>query len=316
MDAVALGSSVGPAVGDYVLAVYPSSPLIPYAVPNEVLFMQGMFQELWGLFGLFAALLGLLYLGRTVALGGPRRRRPAVPREEADAWRVRHLAVIMDGNRRFGKSKYGVATKGHWDGGQTLADFIDWCMEADVEILTVYAFSTENWNRSTDEINSLMRIFEHFSLKIQRTAEEKGICVRFLSTDPERLPPHIQRLTRTIEEATQSYARFRLNVCLSYGGRGEIANACRQIARRVQAGELTPEDIDEQLVSDHLLTAGLPHPDLLLRTSGENRTSNFLPFQTAYSELVFVKKPWPAMTREDLRDVLDQFTQRDRRFGK
>jgi undecaprenyl diphosphate synthase len=153
-------------------------------------------------------------------------------------------------------------------------------------------------------------------LKIQSTAVEKNIRVRFLSSHPEPLPAHIQALTRTIEEATQHGASLCLNVCLSYGSRGEIVNACKSIADKVRAGELGVDQIDERLFARHLLTHDQPDPDLVLRTSGECRVSNYLLYQLAYSELAFVDKPWPAITRDDLNNVLQQYEQRHRRFGK
>jgi len=292
---------------------HPSDPIFPAAVPTDILFMQGVFQELWGLFAVLVAVATAAYLAPLLL----RWSLPAT-QDGIGAFRgaVKHLAVIMDGNRRYGQAKYGSATKGHWDGGKTLSNFIDWCLEADIEVLTVYAFSTENWNRSAEEIKVLMAIFEHYFTHIQQTAAEKGVRVTFLSSDPTPLPDHIAGLMRAIEEATAAGSRLRLNVCLSYGGRGEIVAACRRIAEEVAAGDLAPEDVDATTLERHLLTAGQPDPDLVLRTSGECRLSNFLLYQLAYAELAFVDKPWPAVTRDDLHSVLRQYAGRTRRYGK
>lgn len=228
----------------------------------------------------------------------------------------RHIAVIMDGNRRYGRRKHGNAYKGHWDGGKVLVDFVDWCMESGVGALTAYAFSTENWNRDPAEIKALMSIFEKYCEEIHVHALKKNIRLRVLATDRERLPEHVRVAVDNMVAATFHCDGFQLNLCISYGGRGEIVNMCKELVTRCAEGKLSVDDIDEATVSRALLTGELADPDLLIRTSGETRLSNFLLYQLAYSELLFVNKCWPEMTRDDLQMAIVEFSRRKRRFGK
>ncbi|KAJ0402616.1 hypothetical protein P43SY_007972 [Pythium insidiosum] len=229
----------------------------------------------------------------------------------------RHIAVIMDGNRRYGKSKYGAGVRGHSDGSKTLVAFTDWCIEAGIQALTVFAFSTENWNRDPAEVDALMGLFRDFMHQIVPEALKRNIRVRVLVSDGRKFPSFIVKAIEDIESKTKHCDGFDLNICVSYGARDEIAYACRKIATKVANGEAVPEDIDEQFVGDHLLTAGLSDPDVLVRTSGELRISNFLLFQIAYSELIFLDKNWPEVTREDLHEhIILEFNRRKRRFGK
>ncbi len=230
--------------------------------------------------------------------------------------RPRHLAVIMDGNRRYGRQKHGVPTKGHWDGGHTLIEFVKWCLAEGIQAVTVYAFSSENWSRPEHEINVLMQIFLRYCARIEEESVKNGIRVRFLSTSPHRFATDVLERFRRVEETSKDCTTMTLNVCVSYGAREELAMACRSISDRVKEGELRPEDITPKTIADALLTRDVPDPDLILRTSGEQRLSNFLLFQAAYAEFVFVDKYWPAITREDFNTVLDEFARRKRRFGK
>eukprot|EP00928_Gymnodinium_smaydae_P063716 TRINITY_DN47210_c0_g1_i1.p1 TRINITY_DN47210_c0_g1~~TRINITY_DN47210_c0_g1_i1.p1 ORF type:complete len:335 (-),score=49.74 TRINITY_DN47210_c0_g1_i1:385-1389(-) len=229
---------------------------------------------------------------------------------------VKHLAVIMDGNRRFGKATYGDALRGHRAGGETLVQFIDHCMAEGIEMLTVYAFSTENWNRSTCEVETLMSVLCDYSEEMLKNALEKDIRVRIFASEPERLPMRVSEKLQNLENATKDAKTFSMNVCVSYGARQEIVSAARRLAEEVEKGKITADQIDEDSFADQLCTRGLREPDVLLRTSGERRLSNFLLFQLAYTELVFVEKMWPEMGRDDLRDVLLEYTRRQRRFGK
>ncbi|RHY36491.1 hypothetical protein DYB34_000948 [Aphanomyces astaci] len=192
----------------------------------------------------------------------------------------RHMAVVMDGNRRYGRSKYGVPMRGHHDGSQRLVDFLSWAMSAGVQILTVYAFSTENWKRDAAEVNALMGIFDSFMMDIIPEALARNIRVRVLVSDATHLPQHVQ------------------------------------IAIKVASGELNVDDVTEDIVSQHLLTRNLPDPEVLVRTSGELRVSNFLMYQIAYAELIFVDKLWPALTHDDFIGILAEYNRRQRRFGK
>ncbi|RHZ18213.1 hypothetical protein DYB31_003844 [Aphanomyces astaci] len=240
----------------------------------------------------------------------------------------RHMAVVMDGNRRYGRSKYGVPMRGHHDGSQRLVDFLSWAMSAGVQILTVYAFSTENWKRDAAEVNALMGIFDSFMMDIIPEALARNIRVRVLVSDATHLPQHVQVSIQEIEAATQHCSAFTLNICAritseicaacvcSYGSRNEITMACRQIAIKVASGELNVDDVTEDIVSQHLLTRNLPDPEVLVRTSGELRVSNFLMYQIAYAELIFVDKLWPALTHDDFIGILAEYNRRQRRFGK
>lgn len=230
---------------------------------------------------------------------------------------ARHIAIIMDGNRRYGKAKHGDALKGHWDGGQTLVDCVKWCMELGVEILTVYAFSTENWKRPPEEIDLLMNIFCKFATKCEEEAMENNIRISVLSTDRERLPIEVKNAIVHMEELTQSNTGFRFNLAVSYGGRSDLVQATQRcIKDSLSGGVLDGREIDDKAIKQRLCTRELPELDILIRTSGERRLSNFLLFECAYSELFFIDKFWPELTRDDLKNVLVEFDVRNRRFGK
>ena len=229
-----------------------------------------------------------------------------------------HIAFIMDGNRRHGKAVYGDAGRGHTEGGRALSRIVGWCLDMGVRVVTAYAFSTENWNRDPKEITLLMSIFERQADEILREALARDIRVRVLASQPERLPASVRAKFCTLEERTRGGERLTLNLCVSYGGRDEIVGACRRVARRVEDGVCRADEVDEAMLSREMLTGGTvcPDPDLLVRTSGEQRLSNFLLWQVAYAEMIFVEKHWPAMEREDLAEVVREFSRRKRRFGK
>lgn len=227
----------------------------------------------------------------------------------------RHVAVIMDGNRRFGKKTQSDPLKGHWSGGQTLIDFVEWCVTDGVEILTVYAFSTENWSRDDLEVNTLMVIISKYAKSFQKEALSKNIKVNVLCTDHTQLPAHVKESIEDLESATKDCDGFVFNICLSYGGRADIVQACQTASKAVINGEITVDDITEDYLGANLLTKNLPAPDMLIRTSGECRVSNFLLWQVAYSEMFFIKKLWPEVTREDLQGLFAEFRRRARRFG-
>lgn len=235
---------------------------------------------------------------------------PAVPR---------HVAVIMDGNRRYGRRTHGgTGSRGHWDGARTLVDVVDWCMAAGVRTLTAYALSTENWKRDPGEIQVLLAVFEAYCPILLRKALDRGVRVRVLVSSPEKLSVHLRELFAAMEASTRHCKAFDLNLCVSYGSRDEIAQACRSIAEDVVAGRLRPKDIDEHTVSRALLTGGLVggDPDLLIRTSGERRLSNFLLYQIAYTEIIFVDKMWPELTEADMATIMREFSDRKRNFGR
>lgn len=229
----------------------------------------------------------------------------------------RHIAVIMDGNRRYGRQRYGSATRGHWDGSKTLADFAKWCIAEGVQVLTVYAFSTENWDRDPDEVAALMAIFVRYCKELREEALARGIRLRVLSTEADRIPADVAAGLKRMVEETAHCDKFLMNICLSYGSRGEMVHACRSLAADVQQGKLSSSDITENVITGRLLTGDCPDPDIVMRTSGEMRLSNFLLWQIAYSEMFFVERTWPELTKDDLVKVIQNFANdRQRRYGK
>jgi len=228
-----------------------------------------------------------------------------------------HVAVIMDGNRRFAKSLGLTPKAGHFFGKDKIEDVLDWCFELGINILTVYAFSTENFDRSTDEVSTLMDLCKQ---ELDRAAKDSRIHknkvkVRVLG-DLESLPEDIRRSTNEIIESTRDYDNYLFNIALAYGGREEIVEAIQQIAGDVKKGKLDVKDITQSTVSSYLYTNGIPDPDLILRTSGEERISNFLLWQLAYSELYFSDVFWPAFQKRDFLKAIKTYQNRIRRFGK
>ena len=228
-----------------------------------------------------------------------------------------HVAVIMDGNRRFAES-FGLSPKaGHLFGRDKIEDILDWCFELKINILTVYAFSTENFNRSTDEVTILMDLCKK---ELDRAAKDSRIHknkvrVRVIG-DLESLPEDIRKSANEIVDSTKEYDNYFFNIALAYGGREEIVEAIQQIADDVKKGRLELKDISQSTVSSYLYTNGIPDPDLILRTSGEERISNFLLWQLAYSELYFSDVYWPAFQKRDFLKAIKTYQNRKRRFGK
>ncbi|WP_017997845.1 polyprenyl diphosphate synthase [Paracoccus sp. N5] len=226
--------------------------------------------------------------------------------------RPRHVAIIMDGNGRWAKNKGWPRLVGHRRGAERVKQIVRACPDMGVNWLTVYAFSTENWKRSTEEVLGLMGIFARY---IEREADglaAEGVRMRFIG-GRERLDPKLQRLMAGIEARTAGNTRLNLTVAINYGGRDELVRAAARLAQRMARGEIAePAEAD---LADCLDTAGHPDPDLVIRTSGETRTSNFLPFQAAYSEYEFTRVLWPDFTPEHLAEILDRFGLRERRFG-
>jgi undecaprenyl diphosphate synthase len=232
-----------------------------------------------------------------------------------------HVAIIMDGNRRYGKRMYGVGTMGHFDGGQKLLQVIEWLETEGVKAMTLYAFSTENWNRESTEIEVLMGIFQHFvEVDLRPIVLNRKVRVRHICTDTSNMPPKLHAAIRQLEDESVPNATpnsLTLNVCLSYGSRGEIVQACQSLATDCVAGTIRVDNINEEMVSQRLLTSHSPDPDVLIRTSGEERISNFLLWQLSYTELFFLEKDWPELEKEDFLKVIRTFAQgRQRRFGK
>ncbi|HXY47744.1 MAG TPA: polyprenyl diphosphate synthase [Thermoplasmata archaeon] len=228
-----------------------------------------------------------------------------------------HLAIIMDGNRRFARSMGITVKDGHEKGRDTLEELLDWCLELNIPILTVYALSTENLSRSKDEIDALMDLFDRSlrQIAVDERVHRHQIRVRVIG-NREVLPPRIREAIDLAERATANYSAYRYNVALGYGGRDEIVEAIRELAREVRDGRLEPEAIDSEAVSRHLYTADLPDPDLVFRTSGEERISNFLLWQSAYSELYFSDVLWPGLTRLEFLRAIRSYQLRQRRYGE
>lgn len=223
----------------------------------------------------------------------------------------------MDGNRRYGREKYNCATRGHFDGSKTLVEFSKWCLAEGIKMVTVYAFSTENWNRSPSEIKSLMNLFYSNCDELRVEAQRRSIKVQVLSTEWERIPSQVAVALQRLVEETRCGDQLVMNICVSYGSRGEIVNVCKTIASDVKHGVLGLNDITQDVFESKLLSRGCPDPDLVIRTSGEYRLSNFLLWQIAYSELFFLDKTWPEITKDDFLVVIRQYArERKRRYGK
>jgi undecaprenyl diphosphate synthase len=226
----------------------------------------------------------------------------------------RHIAIIMDGDRRWAKERGLKITEGHRHGRESVRDIVRASGQLEIEALTLYTFSSENWNRPRLEIEALMHWLEE-SLR-DETPELHANNVRLCASGRiDGLPGKVQRALAAALEETSGNTGLRLNLALNYGGRGEIVDACKALARRVRAGELDPESIDEAAVDAAMYTAGLPDPDLLIRCSGEMRLSNFLPWQLVYTEIYFTPVFWPDFRRNDLYEAVRAFQQRQRRFG-
>ncbi|MET1028290.1 MAG: polyprenyl diphosphate synthase [Dongiaceae bacterium] len=220
----------------------------------------------------------------------------------------------MDGNGRWAKAKGLPRTAGHYQGAETVRQVVEASIEKDVSHLTLFGFSSENWKRPLAEINDLMGLLRLYLRREINRLHENGVRLSVIG-ERQRLAPDIISMIEDAERKTIENRRLRLTIALSYGGRADIVNAARDLAARVSAGELRPDDIDEKLFAGSLSTAGMPDPDLVIRTSGEMRISNFLLWQFAYTEMVFVDKHWPDFTAEDFSAALAEFQGRSRRYG-
>lgn len=227
----------------------------------------------------------------------------------------RHVAVIMDGNGRWAKQRGLPRFMGHRRGVDALKDLLRCCRDWGIEALTAYAFSTENWGRPSEEVEFLMTLFERVLRQELREMMEEDVCIRFVG-NLDGLPSSLKaQIDRAVAE-TASNKGIQFTVATNYGGRQEILQACRSIAHKVQQGLLKPDEIDEALFDHHLYTAGICDPDLLIRTSGEMRLSNFLLWQMAYGEIYVTETLWPDFDRDQFHQALSAYQQRERRFGK
>lgn len=226
----------------------------------------------------------------------------------------KHVAVIMDGNGRWAKKRGLPRIEGHRRGANTLKEMLRYCKNLGIKTLTVYAFSTENWGRPTGEVNFLMTLFEKLLQKELREMEAEEVCINFIG-DITPLPPSLQQEMYHSMERTKNNQGVFFNVAINYGSRYEIVKACQKLAEKVQKGELTSAQIDEGAIARHLYTSASSDPDLLIRTSGEMRLSNFLLWQLAYTEIYVTDTLWPDFNQQQFDRALMSFQQRDRRFG-
>ncbi len=229
----------------------------------------------------------------------------------------KHVAIIMDGNRRFSKMQGNLgAVEGHKKGISTLERVLDWCVDLGIEIVTAYAFSTENFNRPPEEVDGLMRLFKENFEGIARNKKIHNNEVRVKAVGKlELLPEDVREAIRIAEKSTANYNKRLVNIAIGYDGRMEIVDAIKKIANEVQEGKITTDDINEDLVNENLYTAGLEDPNLIIRTSGEERLSGFLLWQSSYSELYFCDSLWPQLRKVDFLRALRSYQQRERRFG-
>ena len=227
----------------------------------------------------------------------------------------RHIAVIMDGNGRWAKKRLKNRVLGHERGAETVRDIVSISRKLGIEVLTLYAFSTENWERPKSEVTALMGLLKKFVLTELDQLNEKGIRLGVIG-QIHRLPDEVRITLEDAMTRTSKNRKMRLNLALSYGGREEMVQAVQKIAKKVQAGKIAWENISEQMIASHLYTAKQPDPDMIIRTSGEMRLSNFLLWQAGYAEIFFTDTLWPDFTEEEFAGMVKAYQHRDRRFGK
>jgi undecaprenyl diphosphate synthase len=226
----------------------------------------------------------------------------------------RHVAVIMDGNGRWAQARGRPRLYGHHAGAKRVREIVEACPDLGVEYLTIFAFSTENWKRTQAEVSGLMKLFRRYLTREAQALFQNGVRVRFIG-DRIRLDETLVRMMDELELMTAGNSRVHLTVALNYGGRDEVARATKRLAREVAAGRVDPEKVDETTLARFLDTCVLPDPDLVIRTSGEARISNFLLWQSAYAEYEFIDTLWPDVTREEFARVVGNYAGRERRFG-
>lgn len=225
-----------------------------------------------------------------------------------------HVAIILDGNGRWAKTKGMPRNYGHVQGAKTVEVICEEAYKMGIHYLTVYAFSTENWNRPQDEVDALMKLLRNYMKTCLKTAEKNNMCVRVIG-DKTRLDEDIRNRIDELEKATVNNTGLHFQIALNYGGRDELVRAVKKIAEETKEGRLNPEEITEQLISDTLDTKGIPEPDLLIRTCNEQRISNFLLWQLAYTEFYFTPVAWPDFSKEELEKAVEAYNHRDRRYG-
>ena len=240
-------------------------------------------------------------------MGNLFKKTPQLPPPE-------HIAIIMDGNGRWAKKRGLPRTAGHAAGAETFRRIATYCRSIGVKYLTVYAFSTENWKRSRDEVESIMALFEKYLHEAIDEMERDHIRLKVLG-DLSRISPELRALIERTAEISTHYDGFQANICINYGGRDEIVHAARRFAAQCAAGEKKPEELTEEAFGGLLYTAGIPDPELIIRPSGEERVSNFLLWQSAYAEYYFTDVLWPDFDERELDRAIAAYQKRDRRFG-
>ena len=226
----------------------------------------------------------------------------------------KHVAIILDGNGRWAKAKGMPRTYGHIQGAKTVEDICEVAYNMGIQYLTVYAFSTENWNRPKEEVDALMKLLRNYMKNCLKRANQNNMCVRVIG-DKTGLDNDIRKSIDELEEATKNNTGLHFQIALNYGGRDEIVRATKRIAEKVQKGELSADEVTEQLLTDSLDTKGIPDPDLLIRTCNEQRISNFLLWQLAYTEFYFTPVAWPDFSKEELTKAIEAYNKRDRKYG-
>jgi undecaprenyl diphosphate synthase len=226
----------------------------------------------------------------------------------------RHVAIIMDGNGRWARARGFARTYGHWKGADIVKGIIRAADEMGIQVLTLYAFSTENWKRPSEEVDVLMKILRAYLERERKEMIENGIQFSVLG-EIDRLPTGVREIVQETMELTKNATGLKLNFCVSYGSRAEMLRATKLLAADISSGKIKVEDVREDSFSKYLYTAGLPDPDLVIRTSGEYRLSNFLLWQIAYAEIWVTDTPWPEFTPDHLKAAIADFTRRDRRYG-
>ena len=226
----------------------------------------------------------------------------------------KHIAIIMDGNRRWAKNKGLPVSLGHKEGAKTLEKIVRHAKNIGIKYITVYAFSTENWKRSQEEVSTLMNLMINYLESYSKRADSENIKVNILGSRQGLSEKMVDLIDRCMER-TKNNTGITFNIALNYGGRNEIVRAIKSIAEKIKENEINIEDITEQTISENLYTKGQPDPDLLIRTSGEIRLSNFLPWQLVYTEFVFVEKNWPDFNEKDLEEAIEIYQKRNRKFG-
>ncbi len=243
-------------------------------------------------------------------------RPVALSNQQTDSSRLsppRHIAIIMDGNGRWAKKRGLPRTAGHAAGAEAFRRIANYCRTLGVSYLTVYAFSTENWKRSADEVSGIMKLLRRYLEEALKDMEKNRVCFRFFG-DLSRLSPDLQKLCQRAQAQSADYD-VQVNFCLNYGGRDEIIHAVKGYLADVSAGKADPANLSEDVFSGYLYSAGIPDPELIIRPSGEERISNFLLWQSAYSEYVFMDVLWPDFAPEDLDRAIEEYHRRNRRFG-